>query len=97
MVQGKQVFTFIEKVTGVNSDGEKYFAINVLTKDTKKKLSFVTKDNILIDKLLSVKFIDYQDVILVLEFNRIYNAEKKVSYWNCELVGVANNGNNSSN
>ena len=27
-------------------------------------------------------------------FDRIYNKEKKVSYWSVELIGIGNNGNN---
>ena len=95
MVQGKQVFTYVDSVTGVNQDGEKYFAINVMTKgNTKKKLSFVAKKPDVLDRLTGIKFSDFQDITLVLEFDRIFNKEKKTSYWNCELIGIGNNGNN---
>ena len=51
MIQGKQVFTYVDSKTGVTQDGEKYFAINVMTKGNhKQKLSFITKDEELITK-----------------------------------------------
>ena len=96
MIQGKQVFTYVDSTQGVNQDGEKYFAINVMTKgNNKKKLSFIAKDPKVLDELSQMKFIDFQDVVLVLEFNRIYNKDKKVSYWNCELIGIARNNSNN--
>ena len=36
MVTGKQVFTFVDKQVGVTQNGEKYLAINVLTKGNVK-------------------------------------------------------------
>lgn len=95
MLQAKAIFTYIDSVTGINQDGEKYFAINVMTKgNSKKKLSFVAKKPEVLDKLSGTKFIDFQDVTLILDFDRIYNKEKKVSYWSVELIGIGNNGNN---
>ncbi len=95
MLQAKGTFTFIDSVTGINQDGEKYFAINVMTKgNSKKKLSFVAKKPELLDKLSGTKFLDFQDVTLILDFDRLYNKEKKTSYWSVELIGIGNNGNN---
>lgn len=95
MIQAKSTFTYIDSVTGVNQDGEKYFAINVMTKgNSKKKLSFVAKKPEVLDKLSGTKFLDFQDVTLMLDFDRLYNKEKKSSYWSVELVGIGNNGNN---
>ena len=55
MIQGKQVFTYVDSKTGVTQDGEKYFAINVMTKaNHKHKLSFITKDEELINKLSQI-------------------------------------------
>lgn len=94
MIQGKQVFTYIDSKTGVTQDGEKYFAINVITKGNKKqKLSFLTKNDDLITKLSQTKFIDFQDVILTIEFKRLIN-QNRYSYWDCELIGIGNNTNN---
>ena len=96
MIQGKQVFTYIDNVAGVNQDGEKYIAINVMTKgNNKKKLSFVAKRPEVLDKLSQIKFIDFQDIILILDFERVYNKEKKTSYWTVELIGVGNNNTNN--
>lgn len=96
MIQGKQTFTYIDSTTGVNQDGEKYFAINVMTKgNTKKKLSFVAKRPQVLDEVTQMKFIDFQDVVLILDFDRVYNKEKKVSYWNCELIGIGRNNTNN--
>lgn len=96
MVQGKQLFTYIDSSTGVNKDGEKYFAINVMTKgNNKKKLSFVAKNPDVLDKITQMKFIDFQDVVLYLDFNRDFNNEKRVSYWSVELIGIGTNNSNS--
>ena len=91
VIQGKQTFTYIDSTTGVNQDGEKYFAINVITKNDKRKLSFVAKKPDVLDKIVGLKFIDFQDIELSLEFDRIFNPEKRTSYWNCELIGIGNN------
>jgi len=96
MVQGKQVFTYVDSTSGVNQDGEKYFAINVMTKgNNKRKLSFVAKKPDVLDKILQTKFVDFQDVVLILDFDRVFNKEKKTSYWNCELIGIGNNNTNN--
>jgi len=96
MVQGKQVFTYIDSSAGVNQEGEKYIAINVMTKGKKKKkISFVAKNPEVLDKISQMKFIDFQDIVLILEFDRLYNAERKSSYWAVELIGIGNNNTNS--
>lgn len=89
MIQGTQVFNFIEKKVGVTQDGEKYIALNVLSKDN-QKLSFISKEEKLIDKISSLQLTKFQDVRLNFNFERTYNKEKKVSYWSCELIGVGN-------
>jgi len=94
MVQGKQVFTFIDSKTGVTQDGERYFAINVMTKGKKQKLSFLTKDDELISKLSQMKFIDFQDIVLIVEFKRLIN-QNRYPYWSCELIGIGNNNTNN--
>ena len=96
MIQGKQVFTYIDSSAGVTQDGEKYIAINVMTKGTnKKKLSFVAKRPDVLDKISQIKFIDFQDVVLILDFQRVFNKEKKTSYWTVELIGIGNNNTNN--
>lgn len=92
MFKSSNVFTYIDSVTGVNQDGEKYFAINVMSKGThKKKLSFITKNYELINKISQIKFIDFQDVVLVVNFDRKFIKDKRISSWNCELVDIGNN------
>lgn len=94
MILGKQVFTYVDSDSGVNKDGEKYLAFNVITKgNNKRKLSFVAKKPDVLDRISGLKFIDFQDVELLLEFSRLYNTERKTYYWNCELVGIGNTGN----
>lgn len=89
MVTGKQLFTFIDKQVGVTQNGEKYLAINVLTKgNEKKKVSFLSKNDDLVSKYSNVKFNDFQDIELSLQFDRVYNSEKRFSYWDCELIGI---------
>ena len=94
MFKASQVFTFIDTASGVTQDGEKYFAINVMSKGThKKKLSFITKEEELINKLSSMKFIDFQDIVITVSFTRLIN-QNRYSYWNCELIDVGTNRNN---
>lgn len=94
MFKSSQVFTFIETTSGVTQDGEKYFAINVMSKGThKKKLSFITKNEELINKLTQMKFIDFQDIVLTVKFERLIN-QNRYGYWDCELVDVGTNRNN---
>ena len=96
MVQGRQIFTYVDTTIGVTQDGEKYLAINVMTKGSnKRKLSFVTKKEEVINKISQIKLIDFQDVNLILDFDRIYNPERKTSYWGVELIGIGNNNTNN--
>ena len=95
MIQGKQVFTFIDTKSGVTKDGEKYLSVNVMTKgNSKQKLSFITKDEDLINKISQTKFIDFQDIVLIVDFKRLIN-QNRYSYWDCELIGIGNNNTNN--
>lgn len=95
MFKASQVFTYIDSTSGVNQDGEKYYAINVMTKGThKKKLSFIAKNEELINKILQTKFIDFQDIVLTVNFSRTFNTNTRFSYWECELIDIGNNRNN---
>lgn len=89
MIQGTQIFSFIDKKVGVTQDGEKYIALNVLSKDN-QKLSFISKKEDVINKISSIQLTKFQDVKLNFNFIREYNREKRVSYWSCELLGVGN-------
>ncbi len=87
MIQGTQIFSFIEKKVGVTKDGEQYIALNVLSKDN-RKFNFISKDINVIDKISQTNFTKFQDIKLHFDFNREFNKEKKISYWTCEVVGV---------
>lgn len=77
--------------TGVNKDGEKYIVLNVLTNEKKKrKVSFVAKIPELIDTLMSMKFTEFQQIKLHFKVDKIFNPERRISYWNVELCGVGN-------
>lgn len=89
MIQGTQIFSFIERKIGVTQDGEKYIALNVLSKDN-QKLSFISKNEDVINKVSSLQITKFQDIKLNFNFEREYNKEKKVSYWSCQLLGVGN-------
>lgn len=89
MIQGTQIFSFIERKVGVTQDGEKYIALNVLSKDN-QKLSFISKKEEVINKISSLQLTKFQDIKLNFDFTREFNKEKRVSYWSCELIGVGN-------
>ena len=61
MIQGSQIFNFIEKKIGVTQDGEKYIALNVLSKDN-QKLSFISKNENVIDKISALNITKFQDI-----------------------------------
>lgn len=88
MFKGSNVFTFLSKRNGVTKDGEQYVAINVLTRSTKKPVSFYVTDSKLIDEINSRQFTDYQDVKLILECDRVYNKATRYTNWQVNLVGV---------
>lgn len=87
MVKGSQEFNFIDKRIGVTKDGEQYISINVISKDN-KKFNFISKDTKLIDKISPLNIQRFAPIKLVLEFDRVFNKEKRTSFWTCELVGV---------
>lgn len=87
MITGKEKFNFIDKRVGVTKDGEQYISINVLSSDN-RKFNFISKDSDLINKVAPLNLQKFAPVTLVLKFERIYNSEKRTSYWTCELVGV---------
>lgn len=83
----KEEFNFVDKKISVTRDGEQYLSINVLSKDN-KKFNFISKDTKLIDKISPLNLQKFAPVKLILNFERIFNKEKRTSYWACELVGV---------
>lgn len=87
MVVAKEMFNFIDKREGITKDGEKYLSINVLSKDN-RKFNFITKNTDLINKISPLNLQKFSQIKLVLNFERVYNREKRTSYWTCNLVGV---------
>ncbi len=72
---------------GVTKDGEQYISINVLSKNN-KKFNFISKDTKLIDKISPLNLQKFSPIKLVLNFERVFNKQKRTSYWSCEFVGV---------
>lgn len=87
MVLAKDTFYFIDKREGINKDGEKYLTINVLSKDN-RKFNFITKDTELINKVSPLNLQRFSPIKLVLDFEREFNREKRISYWTCSFVGI---------
>lgn len=87
MIKGTQEFNFIDKRVGVTKEGEQYISINVISKDN-KKFNFISKDTKLIDKISPLNLQRFAPIKLILSFERVFNKEKRTSYWTCELIGV---------
>lgn len=87
MITCKEEFNFIDKRVGVTKDGEQYISVNVLSKDN-KKFNFISKDSRLIDKLSPLNLQRFSPIKLILNFERVYNKERKTSFWSCTLLGV---------
>ena len=87
MVLAKETFNFIDKREGITKDGEKYLSINVLSKDN-RKFNFITKDTELIGKISPLNLQKFSQIKLILNFERVFNKEKRTSYWTCNLIGV---------
>lgn len=83
-----EVFTFVSTKEGVTRDGEKYFVIDVIGKNNKKKFSFYTKNGLLIDEFKELKFTDFQDVELSIKFYKEFNSNTRYSRWVPELIGI---------
>lgn len=87
MITCKEEFNFIDKRVGVTKDGEQYITINVLSKDN-RKFNFISKDSKLIEKIAPLNLQRFAPIRLIVDFERVYNKEKRTSYWACNLVGV---------
>lgn len=90
MIQGKQTFIFVNKTVGVTKEGVRYVAFDVLEKKNKNKYSFVAKNPDLITRLENTKFVDFQDVVMYFDFNKVFNPQTRFSNWQCELIDVGN-------
>lgn len=87
MIISKETFNFIDKREGITKDGERYLSLNVLSKDN-RKFNFITKDTDLINKVSPLNLQRFAPIKIVLDFDRVFNKEKRISYWSCEFVGV---------
>lgn len=87
MIICHEEFNFIDKRVGVTKDGEKYISLNVLSKDN-KNFNFISKNTKLIDKISPLNIQKFANIKLVLEFERVFNKEKRTSYWTVNLVDV---------
>ena len=87
MIKGFETFNFIDKRIGVTKEGEQYISINVLSNDN-KKLNFISKDTKLIDKISPLNIQKFSPIKLHFDIDRVFNAEKRVSYWSVNLIGV---------
>lgn len=87
MIIGQETFNFIDKRVGVTKEGENYISLNVISKDN-KKFNFISKNPDIIDKISPLNLQRFAVIKLKLGFSRVYNQEKKSSYWACEFLGV---------
>ena len=87
MISCKEEFNFIDKRVGVTKEGEQYISINVLSKDN-KKFNFISKDEKIINRISPLNLQRFAPIKLILSFERVFNKEKRTSYWTCGLVGV---------
>ena len=87
MVVAKETFNFIDKREGVTKDGEKYLSINVLSRDN-RKFNFITKDMDLVNKISPLNIQKFSPIKLILDFERVFNREKRISYWTCNFLGI---------
>ena len=87
MITGTQTFNFVDKKVGVNGDGEKYIAVDVLAKDG-RKFSFISKNPDVVDKISQLNISRLQEIKLQIGFDKVFNPKTRYSNWQCELVGV---------
>lgn len=87
MITCKEEFNFIDKRVGVTKEGEQYISINVLSKDN-RKFNFISKDTKFIDKIAPLNLQKFAIIKLIVDFERVYNRERKTCYWTCNLIGV---------
>ncbi len=88
MFKCKAKFNFIDKVSGVTKDGEKYVSLNVIPVNDTKKYNFISKDETVINLLNSIQLSRFAEITLELGFVKEFNYERRISYWSCVLLGV---------
>ena len=86
MLKSKTRFKYLEHVSSINKDGEKYLAVTVL--DGSDKFSFVTHDEELIKTFSSLKIEQFSDIVLIIGFERVFNQKTRYSNWQSVLLGV---------
>lgn len=87
LFKSKQYFKFLEKICSINSDGEKYISVSVLS-NTNKKFSFVSHDENLIQEFQNLQIENLSDIILIVGFDKVFNSRTRFSNWQPVLLGV---------
>ena len=82
------VFVYVGRRVGVTNDGVKYLALDVLSRETKAKFSFVVTDDKLIDFISTKELHDFQDIKCHFNVHRSFNRERRTSFWVIDLIGV---------
>lgn len=86
MLKSKTKFKYLEHVSSINKDGEKYLAVSVL--DGSKKFTFVSHDEELIKRLNSLQIEQFSDIVLIIGFDRVFNSNTRYCHWEPVLLGV---------
>lgn len=88
MFKSKRVFSYLDNTIGVTKDGEKYVSVSVIDKDNDLKLSFISKDEELINVFSHLEKQKFSDITLIVEFSRVFNPNTRFSNWQPTLIGV---------
>lgn len=88
MFVSKCQVNFIDKVVGVTKDGERFVSVNVIPLNDTKKFNFISKDDEVINYFKTCEFKRFEEITVLIGFNREFNQEKRTSYWSANLVGV---------
>ena len=86
MLKSKTRFKYLEHVSSINKDGEKYLAVSVL--DGSDKFSFITHDEELIKTFSSLSIEQFSDIVLIIGFERVFNQKTRYFNWQPVLLGV---------
>ena len=88
MFKSTSKVNYVDKTLGVTKDGEKYISVNVMPVGDSKKYSFLSKDEEVINLFNTLDFKRFEEITIVVGFNREFNQEKRTSYWSAILLGV---------
>lgn len=81
-------FNFVDRINGITKDGEKYISISVIDPEDNRKYSFLTTDEKLISKISNIQIARFNEITLILGFEKVFNSRTRFSNWNVYLVGV---------